>query len=189
MLGDHQQLRGLVQCDALRRHNLIDKSMFERLIEGKLPSVQLGYQCRMREEFVETFRHLYPHLKSNVEVNDYFFIFEMSLLLLYSQLVKKNKPPRCIGSSMFFWTHSQPEEGGSSSRSKKNKVEVIEILRVMDALLHEQFDPRSITILTTYLEQACTTVVRLHIQPLISNSLYLFIVARDAKKSCPSLPE
>ena len=63
MIGDHQQLRPQVQCNSLRRYHKMDVSMFERLINSlRLPSTQLGYQCRMREEFVELIRPLYPDL-------------------------------------------------------------------------------------------------------------------------------
>ena len=61
MIGDHQQLRPQVQCDSLRRYHKMDVSMFERLINS-LPSTQLGYQCRMRKEFVGLIRPLYPKL-------------------------------------------------------------------------------------------------------------------------------
>lgn len=68
MIGDHKQLRPQVQCDVLKRSHRMDVSMFERLLINRLPSNQLGYQCRMREEFVELIRPLYPTLRTHHEV-------------------------------------------------------------------------------------------------------------------------
>lgn len=73
MIGDHKQLRPQVQCDLLRRRHRLDVSMFERLITGsgehRLPYAQLGYQCRMREEFVQLIRDIYPELETNKQVH------------------------------------------------------------------------------------------------------------------------
>lgn len=67
MIGDHQQLRPQVQSYTLKRDHGMDVSMFERLIKH-LPLSQLGYQCRMREEFVALIQPIYPDLKTHKEV-------------------------------------------------------------------------------------------------------------------------
>ena len=70
MIGDHKQLRPLVHFHRLKKHNHLDLSMFERLVNCKLPFTQLEQQCRMRDEFANLLRELkiYDELKTNYEV-------------------------------------------------------------------------------------------------------------------------
>ena len=69
MLGDQKQLKPRVNCYQLIEMNL-DCSMFERLIKNKLEFVQLGKQCRMRDDIADLLRSLniYTNLKTNDEV-------------------------------------------------------------------------------------------------------------------------
>lgn len=69
MIGDHKQLKPLVNFHRLKKHNL-DLSMFERLINCNLPYKQLEFQCRMRDEFADLLRllNIYKDLKTNEEV-------------------------------------------------------------------------------------------------------------------------
>ena len=69
MIGDHKQLRPVVNFHRLKKHNL-DLSLFERLINCKLPYIQLGFQCRMRDEIVDLLRELkiYDNLQTKDEV-------------------------------------------------------------------------------------------------------------------------
>ena len=71
MIGDHQQLKPLVQNPRLRKINNLDVSMFERLVNCKIPFKQLEYQCRMRDDIVDLLRRLkiYKELKTRTEVN------------------------------------------------------------------------------------------------------------------------
>ncbi len=70
MIGDHKQLRPMVHYQRLKRRHNFDLSMFERLFNCKIPYKQLGFQCRMRDEFVDLLRQLkiYPELKTNEQV-------------------------------------------------------------------------------------------------------------------------
>ena len=69
MIGDHKQLRPVVNFHRLKKHNL-DLSLFERLINCKLPYIQLGFQCRMRDEIVDLLRELkiYDNLQTQRQV-------------------------------------------------------------------------------------------------------------------------
>ena len=69
MIGDHKQLRPLVNFHRLKKHHL-DLSMFERLIKCNLLYKQLKFQSRMRDEFADLLRLLkiYEELKTNKEV-------------------------------------------------------------------------------------------------------------------------
>ncbi|CAB4000948.1 Hypothetical predicted protein, partial [Paramuricea clavata] len=68
MLGDQEQLQPRVNCYKLTQKNL-DCSMFERLINNKMPFQQLGKQCRMRDDIADLLRSLniYKDLKTNKE--------------------------------------------------------------------------------------------------------------------------
>lgn len=70
MIGDHKQLRPVVHFHRLKKRNHLDLSMFERLVNCKLPFTQLKQQCRMRDEFADLLRKLkiYDELKTNHEV-------------------------------------------------------------------------------------------------------------------------
>jgi hypothetical protein len=69
MLGDQEQLQPRVNCYKLTQKHL-DCSMFERLINNKMPFKQLGKQCRMRDDIAELLRSLniYEALETNKEV-------------------------------------------------------------------------------------------------------------------------
>ena len=71
MIGDHQQLKPVVQNPRLRKINNLGVSMFERLVNCKIPFKQLEYQCRMRDDIVDLLRRLkiYKELKTRTEVN------------------------------------------------------------------------------------------------------------------------
>ena len=69
MIGDHEQLKPVVHFNRLKKHHL-DLSLFERLINCKLPYIQLGFQCRMRDEIVDLLRELkiYENLQTQDKV-------------------------------------------------------------------------------------------------------------------------
>ena len=73
MIGDHKQLKPVVHFNRLKKHHL-DLSLFERLINCKLPYIQLGFQCRMRDEIVDLLRELkiYDNLQTKDEVTIWF---------------------------------------------------------------------------------------------------------------------
>ena len=70
MIGDHKQLRPMVHFHRLKKDHHLDLSLFERLINCKLPYIQLGFQCRMRDEIVDLLRELkiYENLQTQDEV-------------------------------------------------------------------------------------------------------------------------
>ena len=72
MIGDQNQLKPQVHHPRLRKENHMDLSMFERLANLGLPLVQLGYQCRMREEFADVLNKLELYkvpIKTNKKVS------------------------------------------------------------------------------------------------------------------------
>ena len=132
MIGDHQQLRPSVENYKLARDYHLDLSMMERLINNGLSYATLTMQNRMRPEFADLLLDIYPTLQSNLA------------------RVETNKPASCIGRSMYFWTHQQPE---LNERSFTNKAEAERAVRLALFLIEQGYKPSQITILSPYLGQ------------------------------------
>lgn len=132
MIGDHKQLRPAVENYKLARNYHLDLSMMERLINNGLPYATLTMQNRMRPEFADLLLDIYPKLQSNLA------------------RVELNKPANCIGRSMYFWTHQEPE---LNECSFVNKSEAERALRLALFLIDQGYRPCQITILSPYLGQ------------------------------------
>ena len=130
LIGDHQQLKPQVQYD-LKQDYSFNTSMMERLIRNELPYATLQMQNRMRPEFAELLKDIYPGLKSHPRVT-------------------QNEPPKCMEKSMFFWTHSSPEIPG---RSYKNEGEASRAIYLALFFLSQGYCAGQITILAAYQKQ------------------------------------
>ena len=143
LIGDHKQLRPSVETFELRKKCQFDVSMMERLINCGFPFKALKKQNRMRPEFSKLLLDIYPELEDNLE------------------FVLKNKPLPFMDKSMFFWTHSFPEDNSASnlqSRSKTNFKEADMVVALAVFFQKRGIKPTDITILTPYLGQ--TKVLR-----------------------------
>lgn len=106
--------------------------MFERLVEhNKLPCQQLGLQCRMREEFVDMLRPIYPDLKSQTKLVS----------------GSRNEAPTCMARTMFFWSHPYPE---TSQRSFVNQDEARMVVALTRWIASELSNLGSLKILAAY---------------------------------------
>ena len=132
MIGDHKQLRPSVENYVLARDYHLDLSMMERLINNGLSHVTLTMQNRMRPEFADLLLDIYPGLQSNLA------------------RVESNEPANCIGRSMYFWSHREPEQ---HERSFTNKAEAQRAVRLALFLIEQGYQPSQITILSPYLGQ------------------------------------
>jgi len=132
MIGDHKQLRPSVENYILARDYHLDLSMMERLINNGLSYTTLTMQNRMRPEFADLLLDIYPGLQSNLA------------------RVDSNKPANCIGQSMYFWSHREPE---LNERSFTNKAEAERAVRLALFLIDQGYRPSQITILSPYLGQ------------------------------------
>lgn len=132
MIGHHKQLRPAVENYTLARDYHLDLSMMERLINNGLSYATLTMQNRMRPEFAELLLDIYPKLQSNLA------------------RVESNKPANCIGRSMYFWTHEEPE---TKERSFINGAEAERAVRLALFLVDQGYRPTQITILSPYLGQ------------------------------------
>ena len=103
--------------------------MMERLINNGYPHATLKLQNRMRPEIAALLSDIYPDLESNLT------------------RVNKNKPPDFTPSSMFFWSHKDPEE---AARSYSNKKEADRVLQLAMVCIQMGYEPKQITILAAY---------------------------------------
>ena len=131
LIGDHQQLKPQVNNCELERDYVFNTSMMERLIRNKLPYATLQMQNRMRPEFAELLKDIYPDLKNHPRVT-------------------QNEPPKCMEKSMFFRTHSSPEIPG---RSYKNEGEATRAIYLALFFLSQGYCASQITILAAYQKQ------------------------------------
>ena len=137
LIGDHRQLRPSVETYALKRDYNFDISLMERLINNRMPYATLSLQNRMRPEFAELLKDIYPNLKSNIP------------------RVSKHKQAPCVLKSMYFWDHNEPEQ---DSRSFKNDGEAKRVVAFAIFLLCQGYLPSQITILAGY--QGQTSLLR-----------------------------
>ena len=132
MIGDHKQLPPQVSNYKLKVKYKLDVSMMQRLIQNRVPFVQLQYQNRMRPDLADLLRDIYPDLKSNLS------------------RVNSIQIPSFLSHSAIFWSHSEKE---SSERSKTNIEEVHRALSLAMLFVAFGYSPSDITILCTYLGQ------------------------------------
>jgi len=151
LIGDHQQLRPQVNTYELRKKYHFDVSMMERLIKNKFPYKSLQKQSRMRPEFSELLKDIYPYLEDNTSV------------------VTNNQKLECMVKSMFFWNHQHIETGVADqgiSRSKTNPKEAEMAVYLAMYFLLNGVKKSEITILSAYLGQA--RVIRQQLRELKS---------------------
>ncbi len=156
LIGDHKQLRPPVQSYDLTRNFRFDVSMMERLIENNLPFATLQQQNRMRPEFAKLLKDIYPDLTDNLD------------------RVLLNRAPACMEKSMFFWTHSNPENGG---QSYWNAEEAERAIRLCLFFLQQGYAPKKVTILSAYKGQ--TMLIRRRMQEVMKKYPELFPMERN----------
>ncbi|XP_063071469.1 NFX1-type zinc finger-containing protein 1 isoform X2 [Engraulis encrasicolus] len=135
LIGDHQQLRPSATVYDLARNFNLEVSMFERLVNIEFPYVRLNYQHRMRPDIA---RLLTPHIYSELENHP--------SVLSYENV-------KGVLSNLFFVEHEAPEEEIKDGRSHQNRHEAHFAVALCRYLLHQDYQPSQITILTTYTGQ------------------------------------
>ncbi|XP_065051269.1 NFX1-type zinc finger-containing protein 1-like isoform X2 [Rhopilema esculentum] len=145
LIGDHKQLRPSVETYSLEKDYNMGISLMERLIMNEFSYATLLKQNRMRPEFAEMLKDIYPNLESNID------------------RVGKNEPTKCLASSMFFWHHTDKE---TDARSYFNEKEADRAVKLAMFLVQQGVLPSRITILSAY--QGQTSVIRKKLQELRS---------------------
>ena len=98
---------------------------------NNLPFQALGFQSRMREEFVQMVIPMYPELKTNGEVVN----------------SRRNQPAECMNSTMYFWDHAGEEKQG---RSPANDHEAHMVVALSKWLLSEGIRREEISVICAY---------------------------------------
>lgn len=85
----------------------------------------------MRPEIAALVKPIYPNLKDHESV------------FLYDNV-------KGISKNLFFVSHNQPEIHDEETKSRSNYYEALYIARLCDYLLKQGYEPKQITVLTTY---------------------------------------
>ena len=131
LIGDHQQLRPSPTVFELAEKFKLKISLFERMINNKVPCEILENQHRMRPSISRLLRHIYPTLRDDVTVQEYDSV-------------------RGVGSNIFFLNHNYPENLIEDTMSHYNEHEAKLIVGFCKYLLLQGYDQKQITMLTTY---------------------------------------
>ncbi|XP_030046073.1 NFX1-type zinc finger-containing protein 1-like [Microcaecilia unicolor] len=135
MIGDHQQLRPKPADYTLEKKYHLGISLFERMVNNKIPYVQLQNQHRMRPEISQLLVPLfYRNLQDHSSVGEY-------------------EPIRGVETSIFFIQHEEEENNNSESESYSNKFEVSYLVSLCQYLLKQGYKEDQITIITPYTAQ------------------------------------
>eukprot|EP00922_Rhytidocystis_sp_ex-Travisia-forbesii_P000527 GHVS01000780.1.p1 GENE.GHVS01000780.1~~GHVS01000780.1.p1 ORF type:complete len:953 (-),score=91.30 GHVS01000780.1:230-3088(-) len=139
LIGDHCQLRPVVEEYELRKINRFDVSMMERLFSYSpqsglpYPRAQLGYQNRMRKELADIVKLFYPNLRTN------------------ESRVKDNLALSVVKSSFFFLEKdSYMEKKQPGGVSLTNDGEAEDIIKFIKRILSEDYKASQITVLSAY---------------------------------------
>ncbi|KAK7060167.1 hypothetical protein VNI00_000931 [Paramarasmius palmivorus] len=143
-IGDPQQLRPTlanynISMDSDRGRELykFDRSLMERLAENGFPMSQINVQRRMRPSISNHIRNiLYPRLEDHDKVTRY-------------------PPVQGMQKDIFFFSHTNKENGGEESVSKSNDFEVAMIVELVKYFLKQDAysAPGDIAVLCAYLGQ------------------------------------
>eukprot|EP00118_Oscarella_pearsei_P002948 m.12348 g.12348 ORF g.12348 m.12348 type:complete len:1904 (+) comp23991_c0_seq1:48-5759(+) len=134
LIGDHQQLRPSPHVFRLARKYDLDVSMFERMVNNRMPCRRLNTQHRMRPEIRRLMNHIYDDLHDHESV------------LTYGNVpgVKHN---------MFFLEHKAKESENEDLRSHLNRHEAEIAAALCRYLIQQGIEGSKITVLTTYTGQ------------------------------------
>ncbi|XP_077386229.1 NFX1-type zinc finger-containing protein 1 [Festucalex cinctus] len=135
LIGDHQQLRPSSTEYDLERNYKMGVSMFERLVNMGLPFVRLSQQHRMRPEIACL---LTPHIYKELENHPCVLNFDNI---------------KGLRTNVFFMTHNQLEKQLKDGKSHQNLHEAMFVVALCRYLLLQEYKPKQITILTTYMGQ------------------------------------
>lgn len=130
LIGDHKQLRPQLESNLLARKYHFDVSMMERLINNNYPYATLQMQNRMRPEIAELLSDIYPDLQTNMSA------------------VKRNMAPKWLASSVYFWSHDEPEE--QLRYSYINSGEAARVTSLVNYLIKSGCPSHRITVLAAY---------------------------------------
>ena len=136
LIGDHKQLKPKPYNFELETKYNFSVSMFERLINNKIPYAPLKYQRRMKPKFADFVRIIY----GDKEYIDYKDVFN-------------KEDVKGMESDMYFITHNNLEGENEGLKSKQNDYEAKYLAKLCAYLLKQGYNSDQITILTFYVGQ------------------------------------
>jgi superfamily I DNA and/or RNA helicase len=116
LIGDHEQLRPNPAVYDLSHNYNLSMSMFERLINNKVPHATLDTQRRMRPEISKMMNLIYPNLKNHESVTNYPSV-------------------KGLQKNLFFLNHKFLESSNELMQSKLNTEEAKLVVRFVQYLL------------------------------------------------------
>lgn len=133
LLGDHLQLKPSTTDYTIETDYNLGVSLFERMVNNNIPYHTLNVQYRMRPEIASLISpSIYPELTNHESVEQFPSV-------------------RGFGKNMYFISHDNLENDANTS--KENTYEAKFLIRLAVYLLQNQYEPKDITILATYLGQ------------------------------------
>ena len=136
LIGDHKQLQPKPYNYEIATKYNFNVSLFERLINNKIPYSSLKYQRRMKTKFADFVRIIYGG-QDYIDFED----------------VNNKEEVKGIKNDMYFITHHQFETENIGLKSRENNYEANYISKLCRYLLLQNYNPEQITILTFYIGQ------------------------------------
>ena len=137
LIGDNEQLRPKPNLYKLETDYNLNVSLFERLVNNKIPKVRLDLQHRMRPEISFLMKYFYENL------------IDAKTVMNYENVTGVEK-------DVFFIQHENQERSVEDSTSKSNLYEAEYLSRFCDYLIKQDYKPEQITILVAYGGQVTT---------------------------------
>ncbi|CAH1732672.1 NFX1-type zinc finger-containing protein 1-like [Aphis gossypii] len=133
LIGDHKQLRPQTANHFIGKKYRLDISLFERMVNNKIPSYVLAEQHRMRPEIAGLVAPvIYPYLRNHTSVI-------------------QRPHVRGVSMNVFCMTHRVHEEKNYEySCSFVNKAEAKYLVALANYLLKQGYYPEDITIMAMY---------------------------------------
>ena len=136
LIGDHKQLKPKPYNYEIGAKYNFDISLFERLINNKIPYASLKYQRRMKPKFADFVRIIY----GGEEYID------------YKDCINKENV-KGIVEDMYFINHYEPEAENIHLKSKQNDYEARYLSKLCNYLILQNYNSENIVILTLYTGQ------------------------------------
>ncbi|XP_015376357.1 PREDICTED: NFX1-type zinc finger-containing protein 1-like, partial [Diuraphis noxia] len=132
LIGDHKQLRPQTANHIIGKKYRLDVSLFERMVNNKIPSYVLAEQHRMRPEIAGLVAPaIYPYLRNHASVME-------------------RPHVKGVGMDIFCKTHNVQEEKNYELSSFVNSAEANYLVALADYLLKQGYYPEDITIMAMY---------------------------------------
>ena len=164
LIGDHKQLKPKPYNYELETKYNFNVSMFERLINNKIPYATLKYQRRMKPKFADFVRIIYGD-ETYIDHED----------------VKNKEDVKGMEKDMYIITHNSLESENEGLKSKQNDYEARYLTKLCQYLLKQGYKNNQITILTFYVGQVL--LIRKYLKKFQINDIRISSVDNTKEKN------